>query len=378
MLMMKRLFGASDMDKQHLSRSELNKVISLTFDENPQIRLRAAKQLLGVDDPAAVFALFELSYDNDESVKLAAKEALDYVKKQHEEIVSLAELFSQGQEMQDHQELENEKKNKLLSPIVKLFERNLGKERAEKVRIKMMPTIEKIYYNTINKEKSYEERGKVAIQELLTGYMDAISDLDVVSNGEIEVELPSLAHKTEEIEKIEKEVNALENEVKIEEKEEETIEEEPRSIFRVAYDIMMASNGDEKIMRREQRKLMTSLENDVKLAFSLAKKKFREVNATDLTKLCVGQRNIVTEDLLVNETFLMEYPKGKRKKGLFTKLVVVGENKKSCSVYLFDGRGRDIKNGDYIKIEKGLFKKFDFSGECALTVTSKGKVYILK
>jgi len=42
---------------------DINKLVSLTFDENPEVRKKAAKSLGNLDDPAAVFALVELSYE---------------------------------------------------------------------------------------------------------------------------------------------------------------------------------------------------------------------------------------------------------------------------------------------------------------------------
>ena len=44
---------------------------------------------------------------------------------------------------------------------------------------------------------------------------------------------------------------------------------------------------------------------------------------------------------------------------------------------LFDNRGFGIKSNVKIKFVKGYVKTFDFSSETALTISSKGNVYIV-
>ena len=81
-----------------------------------------------MDDPAALFALMELSYDKDISVKQVAQTLLDKRKSNEQEVMSFAEIFSSENHEQDIStpttlDQEN-KRNRVLAPITKLFEKN--------------------------------------------------------------------------------------------------------------------------------------------------------------------------------------------------------------------------------------------------------------
>ena len=118
-----------------MQSEDLNKLISLTFDESPEVRKQAAKSLGEVDDPAAIFALMELSYDKDPTVRDSAIISLDKRKQTEAEVMSFAEIFSDKPSKSDEpQQTSAEAKAKVLRPIEKLFERHLGKERAEAVK----------------------------------------------------------------------------------------------------------------------------------------------------------------------------------------------------------------------------------------------------
>lgn len=384
-------------------QTDINKLVSLTFDESPDVRKNAARKLGELDDPAALFALMELSYDKDISVKQVAQTLLDKRKSNEQEVMSFAEIFSSENHQQDANAptvLDQDKKNRVLAPITKLFEKKLGKIRADAVKNKMMPTIEKVYMKTTANMHQDSENGRKAIQEFLTGYMEAISDLDSFtttglgnntqkeSEGKIAEHLDLQKHLN-----LEEEIGALTTEQKnvsliaseienIEKKDSEELHakqmyaDAPQSVFQRAYETMLASGGDDKLMQKEMKRLTKEAEQDVKLAYKLARDKFKEIKITNLTKIKSGMRNINTELLNVLEVQSITYPKGKERREA-VRLKVIDEEENEAIIYMFDDRGKWIKRGMNIKITRGFAKTFDFSKETAITVSSKGSIDIV-
>ncbi len=161
-------------------------------------------------------------------------------------------------------------------------------------------------------------------------------------------------------------------------KEEEIIEKNlPDSFFKKAYETMMLANGDEDVMKREMKRMLSEADKDIKLAFRLAKDRFKERKITDITNIKDGMRNINTDVLLVSEIEAMEYQKSKKVKAILTRAIVADEMGNEGVLYLFDDRGDGLTPQMKIKIIKGHAKTFDFSGETALTVGKKGNVYIV-
>jgi hypothetical protein len=387
------------------AQGDLSKLVSLTFDENPRVRIEAAESLRKLDDPAALFALVELSYDKEAEVRKKAQEILEEKKKKEEDVMSFAEIFSRGNgkdEKDKKKEVPKDKKEKILSPISRIFEKSLGKEKAEKVKKKMMPSIEKLYKNTSNRGKiKNEEHGRKAIQEFLTNYLEAISGVEgdgeeplsvaepeivteVEPSGEkpelerSNVELDEVGTKERNLDKVSAEIMEVEADDYAEIKEEEGgLERLHDSFFKKAYETMMLSSGDEEVMKKEMKRMVSEAERDIMLAFRLAREKFRERNITNITKVTSGMRNINTDVLLVKEVENLEYQKSKRVKAIATRAIINDEDGNEGVLYLFDDRGDVLKPGMKIKIMKGYAKTFDFSGETALTISKKGSVYIV-
>lgn len=384
---------------------DLNKLISLTFDENPAVRMKAAELLGKYDDPAAVFALMELNYDKDQMVRKKAQEIISSKKESGGiELLSFAELFSKnaaksGQE----KEMPLDKKEKILSPISKMFEKHLGREKAELVKKRMMPTIEKIYHRstTSKKPEEAEEHGRKVIQEFLTSYLDALSDLDELKHetaapqqkvvqemegvplgkAETEARMDELEVLGREVatSKLEEDLQRIENDELMEISEEEDIKKLPDTFFKKAYEMMMLSGGDQEIMQREAERMLKNAERDIKIAFKLARRKFREKKITDLTKIRDGMKNINTDILDVKEAETFEYEKSKRKKekGLATRMVVQDANGNEGVIFLYDGRGTAVRPGMKLKVVKGQAKLFESSGETIITIGKRGEVYIV-
>lgn len=384
---------------QHVTGS-INKLVSLTFDENPEVRKKAAISLGELDDPAAVFALVELSYDKDPSVRDVAHKTLDKKKSSEPELMSFAEIFSSGsKKSEEKEEFPDDAKAKVLGPISKMFEKRLGKERAEEVKKKMMPTIEKIYMKAMSQpsdsKRKPDERGRKAMQEFLTSYLEVMSDIEQVGgeaaqpmevvgtepqldiHEDLSKELEEISNQPAQLDKVSVEIAKLELEKVEELKEHEGMEILPDTFFKKAYEVMMLSGGDEGIMRREMDKMAQDAKREITLAFKLAKKKFKETKITNITKIRDHMRNINTDILKVKLVENMEYQKTKKVKATLTRIVVNDESGNEGVIYLFDDRGVALKEGMGVKVAGGLAKTFKFSGETALTLGRKGNVYIV-
>ncbi len=389
----------------------INKLVSLTFDENPQVRKEAAKALGALDDPAAVFALVELTYDKEPSVRETAQQFLEKKKQTEPELMSFASIFSSGAKKEEApaagEPSEADAKEKMLRPITQIFERRLGKEKAEVARSKLMPSIEKVYQKAHQQQgkKKNDDNGRKVMQEFLTNYLEVMSDLDRIGGGPAQPihheEEPAPAPeppqaqehaeqpqhpdeavleevgKPPEVDKASLELADLELAEIEEMKEREEIEHLPDTFFKKAYEAMMLSNGDEDIMRSEMNRMIEDARREIGLAFRLAKKRFKEQKITNITKIRNGMRNINTDILIIRSAESSEYQKTKKQKGMYTRVLVNDETGNEGVVYLFEDRGIALKSGMRVKVVGGQAKTFDFAGETALTVGKKGNVYIV-
>ncbi len=383
----------------------LHELISLTFDSEPKVRKQAAIELAKYDAPGAMFALVELTYDRNKGVQETARELLEELKgRSGPELMSFAEVFSKGEngEKKDEPEKKTQEtaKEKMLAPIEKLFEKKLGKEKGEVMKKRMMPTIEKMYLRAMKEEggeKKISAGGEKAVQEMLSGYLDMVAGSEENMSGAEEKELgqQSLADelglvgtkelKPEAVFK-EAEVGALEDESQVdvepsaeerwmaEKADEETA---GTTVFRLAFDTMMASKGNEKVMQKAMKKMLKNTEGQIKMAFDVAKNRYKELNITDITAIRSGMRNINTGTLYVKFMEHKDYQRTKTKKDTFTRLVVADQGGNEGVIYLFDERGNPIKPGMRLKVEKGFAKTYDWSGETAVTVSKKGSIYII-
>lgn len=402
------------------STANINKLVSLTFDEKPDVRKDAAKRLGEMDDPAAMFALVELTFDKDPSVRTLAQEYLDKKKQAEPDIMSFATIFAPAaKNPEENLDTPTEMKDKVLRPITQIFERRYGKEKAEMVRSKMMPSIEKIYQKAHSQQtgkKQTKESGRKVMQEFLTSYLEVISDLDRI-NGEpigdvhpsdsppadeapdappeneapampVRVQIPkaetnALSAELEAVGKgtqsdnLSLEIASVESAEMEEFKEQQEIEHLPDTFFKKAYELMMLSNGDEDVMKQEMERMIVDAQREIGLAFRMAKKRFKETKITNITNLQDGMRNINSDNLTVKSVENMEYQKTKSKRATLTRLLVNDEAGNEGMVYLFDNRGQTIAPGMRIKVVKGIAKTFDFSGETALALGKKGNVYIV-
>ncbi len=388
-----------------MKKMGLHELISLTFDNNPKVRTQAAIELAKYDAPGAMFALVELTYDKDKEVQETARKLLEELKEKNEpELMSFAEVFSKGENgtKEEKNNVKETAKDKMLKPIEQMFEKKLGKERGGEMKKRMMPTIEKMYEKamaTKGGEKKILPGKERVVQEMLSGYLDVVAgseEPELIEETEEEgMEQQSL---TDELEVIgtkelrpeagikEFEASVLEDENRVEEfksPEEKWMDEKTNdamsgtTVFKLAFDSMMASKGNEKVMKKAMKQLLKNTEDQIKMAFDVAKNRYKELNITDITAIKSGMKNINTGILYVKAIEHKEYQRTKTKKDTFTRLVVADQQGNEGIIYLFEERGNPIKPGMKMKVEKGFAKTFDWAGETVVTVSKKGNVYII-
>jgi hypothetical protein len=407
---------------------DLNTLVSLTYDSDPKVRKQAAVELAKCDPHQALYPLVQLTYDRDPGVQEVARNMLDELKRRtagsEPQLMSFADVFSHGAKEEEKAEEAEKKsdarKERLLGPIDQIFEKKLGKERGEEAKKKMMPTIEKLYlrvigssaHETVKTKEKVHERERM-VQEVLSSYLDALASSaeKALERGEKEKkeiapakegaaeEEPAETPGEEGEASLEKQIGMVGREMKPEqgmkeveesaaedeqatqeegeEREEMPEEAQGATIFRFAYDTMMASDGDDKTMQEAMKVMKKSAEDQINLAFKVAKRKYSEVKLTNITELKTGMKNITTGVLFVKSVEHKDYQRTAKKRDTFTRIVVADTESNEGIVYLFEGRGAPITPGMKMKIEKGYAKTFEFSGETGMTVSKKGNVYIL-
>ncbi len=344
-----------------MKQSEIEHLISLTFDSDPEVRKKAALELAKYDDPGVILALLELAGDKNKEVAETARKILNEKKEKDPQIKPLTELFEgvNFSGIEEEKVSSDESKKKILEPIEKAFVKALGKEKAKRLMPKLMPKLFKAY-------SSHEKKFQTAI----TQYLETIGE---ETEPAIEIEEVGTGENAD----IAKEAMLVEVDDLFTIEEKKLIEETAPSFFRMLYDVMLLSGGDEKALNAQAKKLKKFLESQINLALKLAKRKFKEVKLTDISKIKNGMKNITTGPLFVVDVSHREYPKTKTKKAIYTRVVVNDEEGKEGVIYLFDNRGKFIQPGMRIKVEKGKAKTFKFSGETAITVDKRGKVIAL-
>jgi len=410
-------------------RNNLERLISLTFDEDSNVRKKTALELAKVDDPGALFALLELTHDKDESVRDAAIDILEKNRKNKpkEDLMSFSELFSYSTNVDKKSKSKpgkiiTDKKRKLLHSIELIFERKLGKN-SDLVKKKMMPSLEKAYFNALSEGKSSKREGRrEGVQKFLLNYLtlmkssnnseiytnleaqpsnssptldtsDNLDNLDNIDNKEdsnpnVQIEQEGSLDSLDQVsshnssltggnieralnEVLNSEVNSTDDK---EHEHENFLKNVPDSLFKKAYEIMMYSGGDKSLMKKEMKRMIRLTEQDIKLAFKLAHQKFKENKITKLTDIVDKMRNITTDVLTIKSKEVVEFKKPRSTK-YAVRFLLQDSNGGEGVLYLFDGKGDSLVDGLNIKIEKGYAKVIN--DETSLILGSRGSIYIV-
>lgn len=329
--------------------------------------------------------------------------------------MSFASIFAAGKGKEepaaDEAQQQSDARAKVLLPITRIFEKGLGKERADVVRSKMMPSIEKMYLKAsshlphMGKRKA-EENGRKAMQEFITSYLEAISDIDQIGSGSPQaapqeppperppeqppepLPQPEISDagitggleevgRTARLSALSSDIASIEMQEAAELKESQEIEHLPDTFFKKAYETMMLSGGDESIMKQEMNRMTDSAQREIGLAFRLAKKRFKETKITNITRIRDGMRNVNTDLLTVRSAEAGQYQKPRKQAGTYVRVLVNDDAGNEGVLYLYDGRGSEIRPGMRIKVVLGQAKAMESSGETALVLGKKGNVYIV-
>jgi hypothetical protein len=383
----------------HNDQKEIAKIISLTFDSNPHVRIGAARKLSDSSDPAALLALLELANDKNKEVSRVANEILEKTKLNKPDMLPLTELFkgvdfSGGAAKSEEipgidSEEEIKRKERIIDPIQKAFERSIGKERADQLKPKLVElafkhsdksTVQNLltqllgFYTSGSKEEKKEAKATVAASPI--AHIEQKAEQKIVPSAIVE-QVGFTKEEEPESEEIGKEAELVNVDDMFSEEEKKVIEEGEPSIIKQAYDSMLVSEGDEKLIEHQAETMKKYLGHQVDIAFKLARRKFKEIRLTDITNIRNGMKNITTDILLVKKVEQKQYSRTKSSpREFYTRIIAVDPDGKEGVIYLFEGRGKFMAEGMNIYLEKAKSKTFKFSGETVLTVDSKrGKAY---
>jgi len=376
----------------YYERMPVDKLVSLTYDSNPKVRIKAALSLERVDDPRAVFALLELTADKEKEVNETARGILDRIKgKYSDALVSLEKVFAEAvaatekEKEPDYDEI----KQKLMPSIEKLFTR-VDKRKAKAIRGKLMPSIEKLFSGKGKTEAEAEEKVEGKIEELVEEKAEAH-----VKEHHEEKPIPSIEEEAQahdplsEIEHMSHQADEEEDEGDEEGKDilEKDIEEkyetpqsfafkDRQSIYEKAE--QLASNPDvtDGMLKSEEKRITNELRKEVHLAFKIARRKARGNRIKGLSSVQEGMSNIFTPDVTVGSVESVSHKKGARKIYIFRLVLVDGTGK--FPLYLSKIRGKGLSEGDTIRLEGAYVDPSPVAEEKGLFIASKGKVFVIK
>jgi hypothetical protein len=374
-------------------QKEIARLISLTFDSNPKVRIATARKLAEVNDPGATLAMLELGSDKNKEVAKVANELLEKMKLNKPDMLPLTELFRgvdfSGGRKEEPKPIAEAEMQKRMDPVQKEFEKSMGKEKAEQLKPKLF-------------DLAFKHNDKTALQSLLNQvvsfYWGQSEEKPAEAKAEPKAQKPEPKQEVLEEESKEKgmgiaeatftetsadasrligaEAEDMTKDSLFTEEEKKVIEEGDPSIIKMAYDSMMISDS-ENLLEHQKDTMKKFLEHQVDVAFKLAKKKFKEVKITDISNIKDGWKGITTDYLLVKKVEHRQYDRTKNAREVYTRLTVADPEGKEGIVYLFENRGSLMKEGMNIRLEKAKSKTFKFSGETVLTVDKRGKVYAI-
>ncbi len=411
------------------SMDDIDRLVSLTFDENPSIRRSVVQDLSKhSQDPRALLALLELSSDKDEQISTLAKESLGtYKQADAEAFTSLEKFFSEAREdvPESPQEIASAKQ-RLLPSLEKLFSKNnFAKE-------KLLPSLEKLF-SAQQTPSSYKdscanvEQTNVLVSNQQSSNHDALDSIDyvhtkksIIENAEKSVGVPIRMQNPREIHQkrvsssfhptqsqLDDSVNfplpehlhsrvyspissiPIMGDGEVATSVEHTQDYLPSTyldFYKWAYAIALTPGIKASDVKKEKLRLISDCKRSIELAFKLAITRAREEGIESLAGLKPGMSKISTLPLEVLEHKLINIPKGKTKLIELSRLLL-SDGKHSIPLYISPTRAQGIKTGDLVSLRNAVvdyqIKDANASsdsqkGEIVFTLAKNGQLTITK
>jgi len=387
---------------------EIDKLVSLTFDEDPRIRKSVAHDLsMHSQDPRALLALLELSSDKDEQTSSIAKQALGtYKQADAEAFTSLEKFFTDARKEvpESPQEFANTNQ-RLLPSLEKLFSKNMSS------REKLLPSIMKLFGSQHHPHSQQTKISEAAHDEL--EHIDFVhSKKAILDNAEKSVGIPiRMQNPTEIHEKRAAQKQAYSASPTAEQMEEaanfplpehlqskffspvasipiigegeiasgmnEADEYLPVSrldYYKWAYAIAMTPGVSASDLKKEKLRLITEAKQSIELAFKLAVKRAKDEGIESLAGLKPGMGKLSTLPLEVLEHKLITIPKGKTKTIEMSRLLL-SDGKHSIPLYVLPSRAHGIKTGDLVSVSRAIVD-YQIKNPTAQTDAEKGEIIL--
>ncbi|MFN3910266.1 MAG: HEAT repeat domain-containing protein [Candidatus Anstonellaceae archaeon] len=374
------------MDNQNIGQNaeegdEIDRLVSLSFDENPAIREEVAKKLAHfLSDPRAILALIDLSADKNELVKQTAKKVLEkYQSSDKEAFSSLEKFFEKLHESTLVPEELEKQKNLMMPQVEKLFSSQVSKE-------KLLPSIEKLFSRKSKKEvlqatseqkekvlasisslegepKTKEKKEGVDIQQKET---TMAADLDFPLPSSVKEKLSSPILSIPKIEHSEELVS---------EEKEEKFPISFLDFYKLAFSLASTPGIKASDLTKEKKHLLSVLKHNLSLAFKIAIKKAKQEGGIDsLSGLKIGMKKISTLPLEVLDVSSVSILKGK--KAITLVRVLLSDGKSHLPLYLSQEKGLGIKKGDLVSL-KNVYVDFIIKNPNASSDHEKGELCFL-
>ncbi|MCX8163666.1 MAG: HEAT repeat domain-containing protein [Candidatus Micrarchaeota archaeon] len=370
------------------SGDEIDKLVSLTFDENPKVREEVAKKLANhLSDPRAILALIDLSADKHESVKQTAKKVLEnYQSPDKEAFSSLEKFFEKIHQSEDEQKEWEAQKSLMFPQVEKLFSSQVAKE-------KLLPSIEKLFSKRAKHQKhSQSQQANQPTLFELAGQESTVQNIESVESKKSSItedtikEKPtSLSSKEQDLdfplpenikEKLSSSVLSIpkleEDDSTLESPEEEKLPLSFIDIYKFAF--VLASNPATKAsdLNKEKKRLLSLTKHNINLAFKLAIKKAKEEGGIDsFSSLKAGMKKLSTLPMKVVEVSPSQITKGKKQ--IKVNRILLSDGKTSLPLYLDEQKSFGIVAGDYITI-KNCYVDYLIKNPSATKESEKGEL----